>query len=144
MAREQIGALDNLLAERPSLPDGALPHLPPPNGRQDLQVQMAYLAFQNGEGVRYLTQFNQEPRQINNQEIYYTFQGITADHTYFVAIFFPVMSAVLPDKMEVEDWEAFSANYVAYLSETAAVLDQISPDEFMPNLTLLDAIVASL
>jgi hypothetical protein len=46
--------------------------------------------------------------------------------------------------MEVEDWEAFCANYEAYLSETTAVLDQISPDEFMPELTLFDTIVASL
>jgi hypothetical protein len=144
MAQEQITALDNLLAERPDLPGGALPHLPPPNGQQDLQTQMAYLAFQNGEGVRYLTQFNQEPRQINNQEIYYTFQGITADHAYYVALFFPVATAVLPDEMAVEEWETFSADYAAYLLETTAVLNQLSPAEFTPDLTLLDAVITSL
>lgn len=144
MAQEQVAALDTLLAERPSLPEGPLPYLPPPNGHQDLHAQMAYLAFKNGEGVRYLTQFNQEPRQINNQEIFYTFQGITADHAYYVSIFFPVRTAALPDSMEVEDWEAFSLNHAAYLSETIADLEQLGSADFTPDLTLLDAVVKSL
>jgi hypothetical protein len=144
MAIEQVAALDTLLSERPNAPEGVLPYLPPPNGHQDLQVQMAYLSFKNGEGVRYLTQFNQEPRQINNQEIFYTFQGITADHAYYVSVFFPVRTAALPDNMEVEDWDAFSINYAAYLSETVTVLNQLGTADFTPDLTLLDAVVQSL
>jgi hypothetical protein len=61
-----------------------------------------------------------------------------------VAVFFPVTTAVLPDRMEVEDYESFIANYVVYLVETTAVLNQLSPAEFTPNLTLLDAVVTSL
>jgi hypothetical protein len=46
--------------------------------------------------------------------------------------------------MAVEEWETFSADYAAYLLETTAVLNQLSPAEFTPDLTLLDAVITSL
>jgi hypothetical protein len=144
MAQAQITALDSLLAARPELPSGALPHLPPPNGQQDLQAQLAYLTFQNGEGIRYLTQFNQEPRQINNQEIYYTFQGITADHSHYVAAFFPVQSDSLPADNSIADYDAFASNVQTYLAETTADLNALPTTAFTPDLALLDAIIQSL
>jgi len=144
MAQEQIAALDSLLRDRPDLPNGPLPHLPPPNGQQDLQAQMAYLTFQNGEGIRYLTQFNQEPRQINNQEIYYTFQGITADHSHTIAAFFPVQSDSLPAEDNITDYEAFAGNMPAYLAQTTADLNQLPTAAFQPDLALLDALIQSL
>jgi hypothetical protein len=78
------------------------------------------------------------------QELFYTFQGFTADGVYYVAAFFPLTTAVLPDTIEVDNWESFHANYDTYLSETTSVLDQLSPTEFTPDLTLLDAVVTSL
>jgi hypothetical protein len=144
MAQEQITALDSLLRDRPDLPNGPLPHLPPPNGQQDLQAQMAYLTFQNGEGIRYLTQFNQEPRQINNQEIYYTFQGITADHSHTIAAFFPVQSDSLPAEDNITDYEAFAGNMPTYLAQTTADLNRLPTAAFQPDLALLDALIQSL
>jgi hypothetical protein len=52
--------------------------------------------------------------------------------------------SLLPDQIQVEDWEAFNINYAAYLAETAAVLDKLTPTEFTPDLTSLDAILTSL
>jgi hypothetical protein len=144
MAHEQIVALDSVLRDRPDLPNGALPFLPPPNGQQDLQAQMAYLTFQNGEGIRYLTQFNQEPRLINNQETFYTFQGITADHAYYIAAFFPIHSDSLPAKDGIEDYEAFASNLPNYLAQTTADLNALPTTAFTPDLALLDALIQTL
>ena len=79
-----------------------------------------------------------------SQELFYTFQGFTNDGSYYVAAFFPLTTAALPDKIEVEDWDAFHANYDTYLSETTAVLDQLHAKEFTPDLTILDAVITSL
>ncbi|MCL4266702.1 MAG: hypothetical protein KJ069_26220 [Anaerolineae bacterium] len=144
IASEQIALLADLLRDRPDLPNGALPHLPPPNGHQDLQAQMHYLTFQNGEGMRYLTQFNQEPRQINNQEIYYTFQGITADHAYYIAAFFPVQSNSLPADNTIADDEAFASTLQNYLAQTTADLNALPTTAFTPDLALLDTLIESL
>jgi hypothetical protein len=56
----------------------------------------------------------------------------------------PLTTVALPDKIEVKDWDTFQANYDTYLSETTAVLYQLIPTGFTPDLTLLDAVVTSL
>ena len=79
--------------------------------------------------------------------MFYTFQGLTSDGAYYIASFFPVTTAALPESPEsvaVEDWDVFSANFAAYLLATTDALDQLTPADFTPNLTLLDSVVASL
>jgi hypothetical protein len=74
----------------------------------------------------------------------YTFQGLTDDGQYYVAAFFPVKTAVLPDTVQVDDWEAFNINYPTYVAETKAMLNDLTPLDFTPGLTLLDTVVTSL
>ncbi|HRQ41592.1 MAG TPA: hypothetical protein PLD25_27040 [Chloroflexota bacterium] len=144
LARRQIEQLQALLAARPSTPGGTLPYLPLINSAQDFHSQVAYLAFANGAGVRYVTAFSQDSSPVTNQRLIYTFQGLTADGQYYVAAFFPVTTAVLPDTFQVDDWEAFSLNYATYVAETKAVLNDLTPPGFAPDLRLLDAVVTSL
>jgi len=144
LARVQVEQLQALLAARPSTPGGSLPYLPLHNAAQVFHCQVAYLAFANGAGVRYVTAFSQEASPITNQQLIYTFQGLTDDGQYYVAAFIPVKTAVLPDTVKVDDWEAFSVNYSTYLAETKAVLNDLTPLDFTPDFTLLDAVVASL
>ena len=141
----QIETLRNLLAERGTVPSGELPLLPLTNSAQVFHAQAQYLVFDHIQGLRFISQHSQDPAPIMlSPELFYTFQGITDDGTYYVAAFFPLTTAVLPDTIEVDDWDAFHANYDTYLSETTAVLDQLLPTEFTPDLTLLDAVVTSL
>jgi hypothetical protein len=141
----RIGALRNLLLERGSVQAGELPLLPLTNSAQVFHAQEQYLDSGNVQGLRFISQHSQDPHPILlSQELFYTFQGFTADGAYYVAAFFPLTSAVLPDTIEIEDWEAFHANYDTYLSETTADLDQLPPTEFTPDLALLDALVTSL
>ena len=140
----RVETLQELLAEREPVPAGDLPLLPVTNAAQAFHAQAQYLDFGNIQGLRFISQHTQEARPILTQELFYTFQGFTDDGVYYVAAFFPVTTAVLPDTIEVDDWDAFGANYATYLSETTAVLDQLPSMDFMPDLALLDAVVASL
>lgn len=141
----KIGALRNLLLERGTVQAGDLPLLPLTNAAQVFHAQEEYLDSGYVQGLRFISQHSQDPHPILlSQELFYTFQGFSDDGAYYVAAFFPINSAALPDKIEVEDWEAFHANYDAYLAETTAELNQLPPSEFTPDLTLLDALVTSL
>jgi hypothetical protein len=144
LAAAQINQLQTLLEAQPSVPGGTLPYLPLHNAAQVLHSQLVYLTFANGAGVRYVTAFSQDTSPITNQELIYTFQGLTDDQQYYVAAFFPVKTTVLPDTDQVDEWEAFNVNYATYLAETKAALNDLSPLDFTPVLTLLDAVATSL
>jgi hypothetical protein len=140
----QIEALQSLLADLRPGPEGDLPLLPTTNASQMFHAQVQYLVFGDIRGVRFVTQYAQEARPVNNQELFYTFQGFTGDGAYYVAAFFPVTASVLPNTPALTDDDAFNANFVAYLEEITATLDQLSSADFTPNLTLLDAVVTSV
>jgi len=146
LAGERIQALRSLLAERPASPVGEIPLLPLVNGRQMFYSQLAYIDFANGSGVRFLTQYAQEPRNVNNSEMFYTFQGLTADGAYYIAAFFPVSTQSLPEDDAIlrEDYVAFEAAYGTYLPAAVQALDALSGQDFEPNLAKLDAILQSL
>jgi hypothetical protein len=145
LVQTQIETLRNLLAERGKVPSGELPLLPLTNSAQVFHSQAQYLVSSNIQGLRFISQHSQDPAPIIlSQELFYTFQGFTADGAYYVAVFFPLTTAVLPDTIEVDDWETFHANYDTYLAETTTLLDQLLPAEFTPDLTLLDAVIISL
>jgi hypothetical protein len=144
LAKAQIDQLKVLLAAKPSVPGGTMPYLPIHNAAQVFHSQLAYLKFTNGAGIRYVTAFSQEASPTTNQQLIYTFQGLTDDGQYYVAAFFPVKTAVLPDTIQVDDWEAFSLNYPTYVAETKALLNDLTPHDFTPDLSLPDAVVTSL
>jgi hypothetical protein len=145
LVQKQIEMLRNLLAESGTVPSGELPLLPLTNSAQVFHAQAQYLVSGNIKGLRFISQHSQDPAPILlSQELFYTFQGFTADGAYYVAAFFPLTTAVLPNTIEVDNWDAFHANYDTYLSETTRVLEQLLPTEFTPDLTLLDAVITSL
>ena len=98
-----------------------MPLLPINNAGQVLHARVHYLDFDNGSGMGYLTQITMGPSRINNQELFYTFQGLTADRAYYVVAFFPVSLASLPATGQLSDDELASlmADYPAYLADAA-------------------------
>jgi hypothetical protein len=145
LVQTQIETLRNLMVERATIPSGELPLLPLTNSAQVPHAQVQILDFGHIQSLRFISQHSQDLHPIMlSQELFHTFQGFTADGAYYVAAFFPVTTAVLPNTIEVDDWESFHANYGTYLSETTTVLDQLLPAEFSPDLTLLDGVVTSL
>jgi hypothetical protein len=144
LAAERIELLRTLL-DGGILPAGEeLPVLPTFNSAQDVRGQVQPVAFDGGRGLRFIARYSQETMPVVNPAVFYTFQGLTDDGRYYVAAFFPLYVALLPDQIAVEDWEAFNITYAAYLSETTAALEGLAPAEFAPDLTSLDAVIASL
>lgn len=111
-ANERMHTLEQLLAAQPSGFVSEFPALPLNHAAQVIHAQILYLDFQNGRGVRFLTQHNQEARPINNQELVYVFQGITEDGLHGVTACFPVNHPSLPDgpQMSDADYQALMQN----------------------------------
>ena len=107
-------------------------------------AQEKYIDFQNGSGIRYLTQYSQDITPITNQNLFYTFQGLTADGAYYVTATFPISAPTLADEPAIDDWNAFGAGYQDYLTQTINDLNTLTSDEYEPDLALLDTMVQSL
>ena len=84
----------------------AMPFLPMWEACQAFVARVSYASFKNGKGVFFLTQWDRETTQINNQWLEYAFQGITDDGRYWVYAEFPVSASFLPrgDEPEVMAW----------------------------------------
>jgi len=144
-AGDTIFWLQNILDTRPpDTPADGLPFLPIWNAGQMMHSNMRYLDFQTGSGVRYLAQYGQSYWPINNKDIFYTFQGLTADGTFYISAIFPVANSILPDANTVVLDDAFYNNYDNYVLDIANQLNAQSDSAFIPDLTLLDNLVQSL
>jgi hypothetical protein len=123
-----------------------LPYLPLYNAAQVMHAQLQFLDFKNGQGVRYLTQFDQGILPINNHELLYTYQGLTSDGKYYLAAVLPVTLPGLPaDENVTADLPAdFTTNFPAYLASTVDLLEQQPAGAFIPDLSQLDAMLQSI
>ena len=145
-ANEHLRALGQLLAEQPAGFGGEFPALPMQNAAQAIHAQIHYVDFENGRGVRFLTQYNQEARPINNQELVYVFQGLSDDGLHGVTAYFPVTHPSLPagPQMSEADYQALAQNVEARMAEAARALNESRADTFVPSLATLDDLVQSL
>ncbi len=138
--------LQQILAAKSSDP-GEIPFLPFFNAAQFFQAQVAYLDFQGGSGVRFVTMYGQAAYPVDNYNIFYTFQGITSDQKYYVSAIFPINHPALPesgDEIIGDDWVGFDENFPTYIEDTVAQLNTYSADSFTPDLTQLDALIQSI
>lgn len=120
--------------------------LPPSNAVQMFRAQAQYLSFAGGRGIRYLTQLSQGPVPVSNQELFYTFQGLTDDGATYVAAYFPVALPALPDTHQLND-EAYAAmmeGWPDYVAETVDLLNEQPATAYTPDLAALDALISSL
>lgn len=141
LPKVKIEALQGLLKARPPAPENEIPLLPLINAAQVFHAQVQYLDFQNGSGVRFITQYSQENvGRLTNKNIFYTFQGLTRDGKYYVAAFFPITASGLRDELVQEDWQAAQA----HLTEDIQHLNSLSSQDFEPDLEILDSIIKSL
>jgi hypothetical protein len=122
--------------------------LPIFNAAQVFRSQVKYLNFQSGQGVRFVTQYDQAIMPVNNQEVFYTFQGLTSDGRYYIAAILPVATSALPDTSEMsqEQMQTLSTGeaFAAYLNQVVQTLNGLPGSGFAPNLDGLDAMINSL
>jgi hypothetical protein len=149
-AAEQIDRLKKILAGGTLLQE-ALPTVPFFNAASQIAADIKIIPFQNGGGVRALTQYAQYAAPINNHELFYHVQGLTSDGKYYMIAILPVNAPILPvdekpDASVPEGGVSIPAdvgpNDVYYYSVTEK-LNTLSPDAFTPSLSALDALIQS-
>jgi hypothetical protein len=92
-----------------------------------------------------LTTFAQDVYPALEGTVQLTFQGITDDGSRYISAVFPLDTSILPDEVgEDFDYDAFSANYEEYLTETREALDALPTDTFTPQLDALLALIGSI
>lgn len=153
---DRIQAMQNVLASQPAAPD-PIPLLPVLPAAEVFSAQIKYLAFQNGSGVRYLTEYAQYYAPVNNHDLFYSFQGMTTDGNYWVSAILPVNAAYLQvssenpavpaDGILAPTWENnpdFDAAMDAYYVEMINKLNTTADGSFTPGLDCLDQFIQSL
>ncbi len=145
-AGDTIASLQSALVNRPGGGgNSALPFLPMWPAAQMFSAQVTYFDFQNGSGVRYLTMYGQALYPADNQNLFYTYQGLTNDGRYYISAVLPITNPVLPDdgSTVVTDWEAFSNNWETYLLDTIRLLGEQPLNTYNPDMEKLDQMMAS-
>ncbi len=143
MEREIVIDLERMVEERPSFTHNALPYLPPPPAMQAFDAQLGYIDFQNGAGIRYLTEYVQAFMPITP---HYIFQGLTDDGNFYITARLPISSDALPalTNDEANNMMQNVDDVIAYNDNAVAILESLTPDQFSPSLTSWDSMLASL
>jgi hypothetical protein len=142
-----IALLRTIIAIKPELLIEYMRLLPFVDTSEMMFAQVQAVEFQNGMGVRFLTQYNPGRQPVNNTQLFYTYHGLTNDGKYYVAAILPVSHAVLPDTSDAitgEERAEFERDYPAYLVEITRKLNGAPASSFTPDLFVLDQMIASL
>ena len=106
--------------------------------------------FQNGLGIRLLTQIAQDAVAINNHDLIYFFSGLTKDGKYYVVAILPINAPGLPENYQSGEFpdpnDTTNAEKALqeYYSNVTLRLNNTQADSFTPNINLLDALINSI
>lgn len=155
-AFESIRRLDNILFD----PDGVnnqepLPTVPFFNAAQVFASNIQAVEFQNGSGVRFLTEYAQYAAPVNNDELFYHFQGLTRDGLYYVIVILPITVPILSDSNDpaamvpaggvaYPDINDVNADWDGYYAAITTLLDATPPESFSPAISQLDLLIQSI
>jgi hypothetical protein len=152
-AADIISRMQELLANQNAPMPQNMPFMPLFNAGQVFHSNEKFLTFQNGTGVRFLTQFAQAPFPVNNHDLFYTFQGLTNDGAYYISAILPINATFLPADGKPEtplpadgvpfDWVNFE-NLDAHFELVKQKLNATDPNAFSPSLINLDALIQSM
>ena len=137
------------LCARPMRRDRALPFLPWVNAQQTFCSQPQLIEFSGGKGIRYLTQYSQGPNPVLDQQVFYTFQGLTEDGKFYVSVLYPVQTGIFPAEPPPCP-QCGEPNYDPFPELTAMLTKQLQQlhmqpaEQFTPPLTLLDDMIKSI
>jgi hypothetical protein len=155
-AFESMHRLNNILGSpEASIEAELLPAVPFYNERQAFATNIQVIAFQNGRGVRFLSEYGQAPVSANNQDLFYQFQGLTGDGAYYMVAIFPVSMPGLGDSNDPAAAVPINgipfpsmgdpnANWEGYYEAVSQFLNGTPPDAYTPGLSQLDMLVQSI
>jgi hypothetical protein len=155
-AFESIHRLNNYLYAPNNIPAlDQLPGVPFFNAQILFAAQIQPVTFQNGSGIRYITQYDQYAAPANSTDLFYNFIGITNDGAYYVVAIFPITCSRLA---ETSDPNApLSPGGITYPGPGApknqmepyyiAITDMLNlqlPASFLPDSEELDSLIHSM
>ncbi len=146
-AEESVAEFEEFLGVKPEDPERVPFVLPIFNAAQMITVQVEYLTFENGSGVRFVSQYGQAAWPINNSDLFYAYQGLTDDGMYLISAVLPVSHPRLPADGESfigDEYDAFINAYEAYLLDVESQLVKEDPESFFPKLTALDEMLETM
>jgi len=145
---ETVAQLQTLLTEQPANPAAPLPVLPQLPAVNDFAAQVSYLDLADGGvGVRFIGRFAQDVSPIENYQLRYVFQGLSADEQFLIVASIPVTTTALPAELQPmsgDEYAQFAAVYETYLAEMTTMFDALVSTDFAPDLAVLDAMMQSV
>ena len=137
------------------LSNDTLPNVPFFNAGQVFAAQTKVIQFKNGSGVRMLTEYAQYYATINNNDLFYHFQGLTSDGRYYIIAILPVTAPMLANDDNPESpvpaggipfpgFDAPASDLEAYYNNITAALNTAAPETFNPTINILDALISSI
>lgn len=132
-----------------------LPSIPFFNAGPVFASNIQPITFQNGQGVRFLTEYAQYFAPINNTDLFYHFQGLTSDGAYYIIAILPVTSPVLAETSDpgavlpqsgipFPDLNDPNADFQGYYQDVTDLLNTTPWEAFAPMLSQLDALIQSI
>lgn len=116
----------------------------------DFSAQVHGVSFQNGHGVRYLTQIMTNFMPVNNRDLFYYYEGMTNDGNYYVQAILPINTAYLPaddsptTPLPADGIPFNMDDFPGYLDAVAQKLNSTDTFDFNPYLDALDEMISSI
>ena len=155
-AFESMHRLRNVMNPVTPITADQLPTVPFFNAAQLFASNVQAISFQNGGGVRFLTEYGQYPAPVNNHELFYHFQGFTNDGEYYIVAILPITASVLAETSDAGSplpsggilYPFFAdpnpETLQGYYGDVASLLNATSPELFTPSIGQLDALIQSM
>lgn len=155
-AFESMHRLRNVTNPGASITPDGLPAVPFFNAAQLFASNIQTISFQNGSGIRFLTEYGQYPAPVNNHEMFYHFQGFTNDGEYYIVAIFPITAPVLAETADAGSplpsggiLYPFFADPNAetlqkYYGDVANLLSATPNEAFTPAIGQLDVLIQSM
>ncbi|MFN8518667.1 MAG: hypothetical protein U0667_04575 [Chloroflexota bacterium] len=155
LASRQLTELQRLLSERPDPAtleasaglSGELPYLPIEEAAQAIAARVTYIDTPELSGVAYVTGFRQDVFPFARGDFWYTFQGLSTDGRWYVAVDWLLDASMFPATITQADARRVgtsASRWERYVKRTVATLDAAEPTAFTPSLTVLDDLVRSI
>jgi hypothetical protein len=139
--------LRRILQDRPTefKPGSQLPDLSSIDEEQEMHCKVRYVDLPLFSGIAFLAQYTQEEHgdPVNNQELYFVFQGLTKDGRYYIDARFAITHPSLPKDVD-------GTNNIArdkddqYLRKAERDLDALPDESFKPSIVSLKQLLESV
>ncbi len=155
-ASRQLEGLTSLLDQRPDLAsrtadgdDGSTESLPfvlDGSAGQAIDARAHYVETPQLAGIAYVTVFRQDVYPFAASDFWYTFQGLSLDGAWYVAVDFAIEAGMFPAKVSRKDAKRMNSakRWARYVDQSGETLNAAAPDAFKPPLTSIDALVESI